>query len=370
MLPAPVSTVAPSVATGHPIRWGVVATGAIALRVVADLALLDDAILQAVSSRSEASARSFAEKFGFVTAYSDDGETSGYERLLADPAVDVVYIATPHAQHHAVALAALTAGKHVLCEKPIAMDAVQARELADLAQDRGLFLMEAVWTRFLPSFCRAVEILQSGEIGEPRWLQADLGFVPAFDPTARIWDPAAGGGALLDLAVYPLTWAEGVFGAPGSMLATGILTPEGVDLQNSLTLNYQSGAHAQLITSIGAECPSVVTVGGSEGWLRSSGPLFNPAELTIQPRSGTLRTEKFEVLGHGFSYELREVTRCLQAGLTESPFMTPEESVAMMELLDEARRQMGLRYPSDPQSPTAAGPLAGTPTPHTVLRAL
>ncbi|AFR27028.1 putative oxidoreductase [Arthrobacter sp. Rue61a] len=370
MLPAPVSTVAPSVATGRPIRWGVVATGSIAARVVQDLALLDDAILQAVSSRSEASARAFAEKFGFATAYSDAGGAPGYERLLADTAVDVVYVATPHAQHHEVALAALRAGKHVLCEKPIAMDAVQARELVDLARERGLFLMEAVWTRFLPSFCRAVEILRSGEIGEPRWLQADLGFVPAFDPASRIWDPAAGGGALLDLAVYPLTWALGVFGEPLSMLASGVLTPDGVDLQNSLTLSYQGGAHAQLITSIGAECPSVVTVGGAEGWLRSSAPLFNPAELIIQPRSGTPRTERFEVTGHGFSYELREVTRCLQAGLAESPFMTPEESVAMMEQLDEARRQMGLRYPSDPQTPTGADHLADTPAPRTALRAL
>ncbi|GAA3271085.1 Gfo/Idh/MocA family oxidoreductase [Paenarthrobacter aurescens] len=369
MLPAPVSTVAPSLATGRPLRWGVVATGSIALRVVEDLALLEDAVLQAVSSRSEASARSFAEKFGFATAYSDARGTPGYERLLADPAVDVVYVATPHAQHHAVALAALHAGKHVLCEKPIAMDAAQARELADLARDKGLFLMEAVWTRFLPSFCRAMKVLRSGEIGEPRWLQADLGFVPAYDPASRIWDPAAGGGALLDLAVYPLTWALGVFGEPDSLIASGSLTPQGVDLQNSLALNYRTGTYAQLITSIGAECPSVVTVGGSEGWLRSSASLFNPAEIIIQPRNGTLRTERFKVLGHGFSYELREVTRCLQAGLTESPFMTPEESVGTMELLDEARRQMGLRYPSDPQLPISTGPLADIPEPRTALQA-
>ena len=149
----------------------------------------------------------------------------------------------------------------------------------------------------------------------------------------------------------------GVFGEPRSMLASGVLTPEGVDLQNSLTLSYQGGAHAQLITSIGAECPSVVTVGGTEGWLRSSAPLFNPAELIIQPRSGTPQTERFEV------------TRCLQAGLAESPFMTPESSVGTRELLDEARLQMRLRCPSDPQPPTAADPLAGTPAPRTVLRA-
>ncbi|WP_104167595.1 Gfo/Idh/MocA family protein [Arthrobacter sp. SX1312] len=349
MLPAPVSTIAPSTATGRPIRWGVIATGSIAARVVQDLALLDDAVLHGVSSRSEASARAFALRFGFTKAYSDTGDTSGYERLLADPAVDVVYIATPHAQHHSIALAALTAGKHVLCEKPIAMDATQARELADLARTRGLFLMEAVWTRFLPSFRRAVKILRSGEIGEPRWLQADVGFAPAFDPASRTWDPAAGGGALLDLAVYPLTWALGALGEPRTLRATGVLTSDGIDLQNAVTLTYDGGAQAQLITSIGAECPSIVTVGGTEGWLRSSAPLFNPAELIIQPRQGTLRTEHFETFGNGFGYELREVTRCLQAGMTESPHMTPAESVAMMELLDEARRQMGLHYPSDPE---------------------
>jgi predicted dehydrogenase len=347
MLPAPVSTISPSTATGHSIRWGVIGTGSIAARVVQDLALLEDAVLQAISSRTEASAQAFALTFEFATAYSDVGDTVGYERLLADPAVDVVYIATPHAQHHAIALAALTAGKHVLCEKPITMNADQARELADVARDRALFLMEAVWTRFLPSFRRAVKIMRSGEIGLPRWLQADLGYAPIFDPASRTWDAAAGGGALLDLAVYPLTWALGALGEPSSVAATGTLTPEGIDLQNALTLSYDSGAHAQLITSLGATCPSIITIGGSEGWLRSSAPLFNSAELIIQPRRGTLRTEHFEVFGNGFSYELREVTRCLQADLTESPHMTPAESVTMMELLDEARRQMGLHYPSD-----------------------
>lgn len=347
MLPAPVSAVLPSIATGRPIRWGVVATGSIAARVVEDLALLEDAVLHAVSSRTQASASAFARQFGFEKAYSDSGSTPGFERLLADPGVDVVYIATPHAQHHAIALAALTAGKHVLCEKPLTMNAEQARQLADVARTEGLFLMEAVWTRFLPSFRRALEILHSGEIGQPRWLQADLGFAPAYDPSSRAWDPAAGGGALLDLAIYPMTWALGTFGEPSSVQADGVLTQTGIDLQNTLTLRYDDGAHAQIITSLGAECPSTVTIGGTEGWLRSSAPLFNPAELAVQPRRGLLRTERFEVFGHGFAYELREVTRCLQAGLGASPFMTPEESVRSMQFLDRARDQMGLRYPSD-----------------------
>lgn len=347
MLTAAPGTIDPSSATGTPIRWGVIATGSIAKRVVQDLALLEDAILQAVSSRSESSARSFAQSFGFTTPYWDAGDTAGFERLLADPDVDIVYIATPHVQHHAMALAALTAGKHVLCEKPITMDAKQARELAELARSRQLFLMEGVWTRFLPSFRRAVEIVSAGEIGQPRWIQANLGFTPAYDPASRIWDPAAGGGALLDLAVYPLTWALGMLGEARSMVASATLTSDGVDVQNALSLSYDDGAYAQLITSIGAEGPSIVTVGGTEGWLQSSAPLFNPAELIVQPRQGTLRKEAFEVVGNGFSYELREVTRCLQAGLIESPYMAVQESVDMMVLLDEARRQMNVRYPSE-----------------------
>lgn len=347
MLPAPVSTQDPAAATGRPLRWGVVATGPIAARVVTDLARLEDAVLHAVSSRTAASAQSFARRFGFAEAYADAAGRAGYERLLGDPAVEVVYIATPHAQHHAVAMAALTAGKHVLCEKPLAMNARQAGELAALARERGLFLMEAVWTRFLPSFCRASEILRSGEIGSPRWLQADLGFAAPRDPASRLWDPAAGGGALMDLAVYPLTWALGAFGEPDGVVARGTLTPEGVDVQNALTLTYDSGAHAQLVTSIGADCPGAATVGATAGSLRASGPLFNPGELVIRAGRDRPRTERFEVYGNGFGYELREVTRCLHAGLTESPHMPPHESVRMLGLLDEARRQMGLRYASD-----------------------
>ncbi len=268
-------------------------------------------------------------------------------QLIADPLVEVVYVATPHAQHHAVALAALEAGKHVLCEKPLTLNARDAQELVELARARGLFLMEAVWTRFLPSFRRALEVVASGEIGTVRWIQADLGSPVPFEPTSRLWDPAAGGGALLDLAVYPLTWAFAVLGEPRALSASGVLNDDGVDLQNALTLGYDDGGCAQLVTSIDADCPGVVTITGTNGWLRTSAPLFNPGELIIQPRQGTLRTERFEVFGHGFGYELREVTRCVQAGRTESTFMPLDETVRVMELLDDARRQMGLRYAGD-----------------------
>lgn len=337
----------PLAATGRKLRWGVVATGQIARRVTADIALLDDAVLQAVSSRREAAAADFAREFGFLSSYSDSGGRSGYQHLFDDPDVDVVYIATPHSQHHEVAEAALKAGKHVLCEKPFTMNAAEAQSLLNLARAQGLFLMEAVWTRFLPSVNRAWDIIATGELGEIQWVQADLGFVASYDAGSRLWDPAAGGGALLDLAVYPLTWALGSLGVPTGLSATGTLNDDGVDLRNALTLTYKSGPFAQLTTSIAAAYPSTATVSGNAGWLSTSAPLFNPSQLTIQPGNGERRTEAFEQVGNNYVYQLREVSRCIQAGIFESPTMPWEDTLLTMRLLDEVREQLDLRYASD-----------------------
>lgn len=194
----------PRTATGTRLRWGVIATGAIAAAVTRDLELLPDAQLYAVSSRTQAAADAFAADYGFSRAYGDLDGDAGYERLLADDAVDVVYVATPHAQHHAIARAALLAGKHVLCEKALTVNAREAADLVALARDKGLFLMEAMWSRFLPSMQRAFEIAASGELGEVKWVGADLGFPAPYSPTSRLWAPKDGGGALLDITIYPL----------------------------------------------------------------------------------------------------------------------------------------------------------------------
>jgi predicted dehydrogenase len=337
----------PLARTGKNLRWGVVAPGQIARRVTADLALLEDSVLQAVSSRSEANAAAFADEFGFVSSYHDANGLIGYERLFADPEVDVVYIATPHSRHREVAEAALTAGKHVLCEKPFTVNAAEARALAEVAQANGVFLMEAVWTRFLPSINRAWDIIASGELGDIQWVQADLGFVAAYDPRSRLWDPAAGGGALLDLAVYPLTWAFGALGYPAEVVAQATLTEEGVDMRNALMLSYESGATAQLITSIVAACPGTATVSGNAGWLTASTPQCNPSELTISTNDGGSRVEAFGQIGSNYVYQLREVTRCVQEGLNESPTMPWADSIATMALLDDIRNQVGIRYASD-----------------------
>ena len=339
-------------ADGQTLRWGVVATGRIAHRVTRDLARLEGAELYAVSSRSEGSVRAFAEEHGFAASYHDNPSGSGYRQLFEDPQVDVVYVATPHAQHFEVVRAALEAGKHVLCEKPFTINASEARELVQLAGERSLFLMEAVWTRFLPATRRALEIIRSGGIGTVRWVQADLGFPAAYDPTDRLWDPAAGGGALLDLAVYPLTWAVAALGFPAGLTAQGHLNQDGVDVQNTLALEYPEGAAAQLTSSLQSAGPGTATISGTAGWIRTGSPLYNPRKLEICGQDGTSRVEEFHEEAEGFIHELRETARCIRAGLQESPLMPWAETVQMMGLLDQAREQLGLHYANDARAVT------------------
>ncbi|MCY1216999.1 scyllo-inositol 2-dehydrogenase (NADP(+)) IolU [compost metagenome] len=337
----------PRSATGQTLRWGVVATGGIAQSVARDLALLADAELYAVSSRSQASAEAFAAEYGFSTAYGDDAGGAGYHRLLADDSVDIVYVATPHAQHYEVALAALNAGKHVLCEKALTINAREAGELVALARSKKLFMMEAMWSRFLPSMQRAFDIAASGELGTVQWVTADLGFPAVYSPSARLWALNDGGGALLDLAVYPLLWALGTLGFPQTVSATGSVNDDGVDAQNALTLDYHHGAQAQLTSSLTAYGPRAATIAGSLGYLQTIGSVNNPKEIHVRIGMAEPRTEHFDVVGRGYSYELREVTRCIQQGLTESPVMPLEDSLNIMRLFDGVRAQLGVSYPND-----------------------
>lgn len=349
----------PLPASGHSIRWGVIGTGRIASIVVGDLALLPDAVLQAVSSRTQAAAEAFAARYGFRGAYGDqadggfagDGSAGaalpGYRRLLEDPEVDIVYIATPHARHYLAAREALEAGKHVLCEKPMTLNLREAEHLVSLAREKGLFLMEAVWTRFLPSMQRAAEIVASGELGEVRWMQADLGFPAPYDPEARLWKREEGGGALMDLGVYLLTWALVTLGQPETLKATSRLNGDGVDAETAMTLLYSSGAQAQLMASLTTISTQTVTVAGTHGMLGCDAPLFNPRQLTVTLASGERRVEDFPPAGRGYTYQLREVIRCLQQGQAESATLPLEDSLATMALLDQIRKETGILYPAD-----------------------
>lgn len=328
-------------ATGRTLNWGVVSTGRIVSKVIGDLQALADAQVCAVSSRNTAKAREFADKHGIDRAYGS------YQELFADEQVEVVYIATPHGQHYEIAMAALAAGKHVVCEKSLTINASEARTLVEFAAERSLFLMEALWARFTPAFARALAILASGELGEVTWVQADLGFHAAYDPASRLFDPKAGGGALLDLGVYPLTWAIGALGFPESVHAVAQLNRDGVDTQTAMNLSYPGGKHAQLLLTLNGGAPQQARVTGTGGWLATNAPLNNASKLFIHPTDGPPRVEEFEAVGENYGYEFREATRCIQQGLTQSPTMPWEHSVKTMELFDTIRESAGVVYPND-----------------------
>ena len=327
----------------QPVRWGILGTGVIASKFATDLARVPDAELHAVGSRSVEAADAFAERFDVPVRHA------GYRALVEDPAIDVVYVALPHPEHHAWARAALEAGRAVLCEKPFTVTAAEARELVDSARGKGRFLMEAMWTRFLPGMIRVRQVLDSGVLGEVRTVHADLGIRMHPDPASRLFAPELGGGALLDLGVYPVSFASFVLGAPLSVTAVATPTATGVDAQTSVILHYESGAHAVLNTTLEADTPGGAVVAGSEGRLELSGPLFDPSEIRLvrgaNPAAEVVEEIRLSDPGHGWNHEAVEVGRCIRAGLLESPTMPLDESVAIMETLDEIRRQVGLRYP-------------------------
>lgn len=330
------------VATGDSLRWGVVATGSIARTVADQLVQLEDAEIHAVSSRYAGRARAFADSVGAANAYGDDAGVPGYVRLAEDPDVDVVYVATPNAQHHAVARTLLERGKHVLLEKTFTLTAAEAEDLAMVARRHERFLMEAVWTRFLPSYQAVLDVVSSRRIGDVRWVQADLGFAAPFEAASRLWNRGAGDGALLDLHVYAWTWAFGVLGLPQRLTAQSTPAPNGVDAMTSLQLGYDDGAQANLLGTLVTHATRAVTVAGTAGLVRTDAPLPNPKGFTVVDGHGAQHTTTDTGAGH--AYQLREVTRCIQEGRTESPTMPVGDSVAMMRWFDEARHQIGLSF--------------------------
>ncbi|GAA4351503.1 Gfo/Idh/MocA family protein [Angustibacter luteus] len=323
-------------------RFGVIGTGGIASVMTSDIALLPDVEVVAVGSRSAASAERFAGAHGVPRAHGS------YADLVADPDVDAVYVATPHPGHLDAALLAIEAGKAVLIEKPFTMNAAQAREIVDAARARGVFCMEAMWTRFLPHVLRIRELVAAGALGEITTVTADHDQWFAFDPEHRLFSPELGGGALLDLGVYPVSFASMLLGTPSQVTARADFGPTGVDAQTSMIFEYASGAHAVLSTTMRAAGPCQAAIVGTEGRIEIDTTWYAPTSFVFRPRVGEpeVWTEEPAPDEHkGLRFEAAEVARCLREGLTESPAMPLDETVAIMETLDQVRDQIGLTYP-------------------------
>jgi len=323
------------------LRWGVVGTGKIAGDFVRDTGSLPDARIVAVGSRSQESADRFGDSHGVPRRHAS------YQALVEDPDVDAVYVATPHPLHAENALAAIAAGKHVLVEKPFTMDAASAASVVAAARAAGVFCMEAMWTRFLPHTLRIRQLVAEGAVGEVRTVSADLGMNFPPDPTHRLYAPELGGGALLDLGIYPVSWVFMVLGTPTSVTAVADPTFTGVDGQTSVVLRYPDGAHGIATCTLWAWTPQRAWIAGTEGLIDVQGSFYAPTSFTLRRgRSG--EPEQFEPSdtlegdGKGMRYEAAEVARCVSEGLLESPGMPLDETVEIMRTFDEIRRQTGV----------------------------
>ncbi|WP_262699523.1 MULTISPECIES: Gfo/Idh/MocA family protein [Streptomyces] len=327
----------------RPVRWGVLATGGIAHTFAEDLRLIpDDAALVAVGSRSTDAARRFADRHGIARAHGS------WRDLAGDPEVDVVYIATPHSAHHAAAALCLEAGKAVLCEKPLTLNLAQAQDLVTIARKRNVFLMEAMWTYVNPAVLRMKELIADGAIGEVRSVHADFSIALPYDATHRLHDPIQGGGAVLDLGVYPASFAHLLLGVPEAVSAWAHLNPRGVDDNTGILLGYGSGAVAVLSCSLGTQTAQRASVNGTLGRMEFARDFFH-ADSFVLHRQGH---EPEEVRlpdspGNGYTHEALEVARCLRAGLTESPFVPLDGTLAVMATLDAVRERIGVRYPGE-----------------------
>ena len=272
---------------------------------------------------------------------------ASYHALASDPDVDVVYIATPHPFHAENATLCLEAGKAVLCEKPFCVNAVEAERVVGLAREKGLFLMEGMWTRFFPLMGEVRRLVSEGALGEVRMLNVDFGFRADPDPASRLFAPGLGGGALLDVGVYCVSFASMVLGRPSGSVGIPHLGETGVDEQTSVVLEHAGGRLANLSIGIRTTTPQEATIMGTEGYVRIHAPWWRPKSMTIS-RPGT-EDEYIEapLSGNGFNYEAAEVMRCLEAGKTESEIMPLDETVSVMRTMDSIRAAWGLKYPGE-----------------------
>lgn len=323
------------------IRWGIIGPGKIAGKFARDLAVLPQARLHAVASRSLEKAQAFAAQHNATFAFGS------YEALLECPDLDAVYIATPHTGHHPHTLSCLAHKIPVLCEKPFAVNSAQAQEMVAAARANQTFLMEALWTRFLPSISKVRSLLEEGTLGKICSIKADFGFKPTFDPSSRLFDINLAGGALLDIGIYPVFLAHLLLGKPQDISALGVLGSTGVDEEIGISLRYPTGEMAHLHTTIRAQTKTEAFIYCEEGTIYLHTRWYGPTSISILRPGQAPEFIQFEYRCEGFSYQIEEVMRCLNLGLTESPALPLDFTLDVMDTLDKIRRHIGLKYPMD-----------------------
>ena len=321
------------------IHWGILGLGKIARKFAEGLKSVKNAKLIAVASRKQETADAFAKDFD--TKYAHDN----YLALAQNPEVDVIYIATPHVYHYENTLMCLENGKAVLCEKPFAMNLEQVQEMTDIALDKRVFLMEAFWMKFLPTFQKVQRLIAEGVIGEIKSIHADFGFKAPYEPEGRLFNKHLGGGSLLDVGIYPLFLATTLLGKPDSLKAFANIGQTDVDENCGMLLKYNKGQMAVLSSSIVSQTAIEANIYGEQGRIKLNSPFFMPTS-EIEIIRGINDVEKIPVSyeSNGYNYEAEEVTQCLLSGKTESKIMSLQDSLFLMEMLDWVRNEAGITY--------------------------
>lgn len=332
----------------HRMRWGIIGTGNIAHQFAEGLSSVPDGVLQAVGSRTADSANRFAKRFGIPNAHAS------YEALAVDPEVDVIYISTPHPFHKENALLCIEHGKHVLCEKPFTLNAADTQVVVDAARAKGVFLMEAMWMRYFPAVQQLHQMIADGKIGYVRMIDTTFGFAASFDEAGRLFAPELGGGALLDIGIYPVSFnwfvvgAAGIHAQPDSITTIMRPAPSGVDESSSTIMTWQNKAIiATAQMSLGLDLQNEATVYGTHGSLKLTAQFWQADTLIYTPKGKPSQTFSHPIEGNGYNYEIVEVQERIEAGKLESEIMSLDESVAIMRTMDAIRAKWGLVYPQE-----------------------
>lgn len=318
--------------------WGILGPGGIARAFAKDLTFLEGHTVGAVGSRSLNNAQVFANDFG-GTAYGS------YEELVNDSTIDAIYVATPHPAHHDNVILALNAGKPVLCEKPFAVNAAEAQAMVDAASHNKVALMEAMWARFLPHYAKVREIIASGVLGPILSIHADHGQRLADQNIPRLVDPHLAGGALLDLGIYPISFAHMILGNPLSINSSAVLTDRGVDAQTSMIFTYENGAQSVLATTMIEQTPCRAVVAGLHGWLEIDRTFYNPASMRVILNDGSVTQYPNTYTGHGLREQAESFKQLVRSGKFESEILSWQDTIDIMKTMDTVREQIGLKYP-------------------------
>jgi len=326
------------------IRWGILGCGRIARKFASDLTLVDGAELYAIAARRKEDARAFANEFPARHVHG------GYDDLVSNPDVDVIYIASPHALHHEHTLLCLNHQKAVLCEKAFALNLRQATEMVAVSRNRKVFLMEALWSKFLPQYQKVQELMAAGELGDIKSILVNFGLIPQSPAPPRLYDPALGGGSLLDIGIYNVFLVLSILGRPDTIEASMTPSPEGVDEQCASLFKYKSGAMAQLFSSLLSNLGTDADISGTKSRVRLTARFYAPSAAVELYRG---REDSREIIpvhkeeGSGYQYEARHVGECLRKGLIESPVMSHDDSLLIMETMDRIRLAAGIHYSAD-----------------------